>query len=80
MPHTQFPVATGTNLKQQFRNGVFEPTVGLVQFSQDIFLIVLDNMATGHEAFMATLLSHRLFLLSVGLISLCGPRHLKLPP
>ena len=48
MPHTQFPVATGTNLKQQFRNGVSEPAVGLVQFSHDIFLIVLDNMATGH--------------------------------
>ena len=50
MPHTQFPVATGTNMKQQFYNGVSEPTVGLVQFSQDIFLIVLDNMTTGHEA------------------------------
>ena len=47
-PSFQWP--RGQTLKQQFRNGVSEPTVGLVQFSQDIFLIVLDNMATAHEA------------------------------
>ena len=49
--HTpSFQLPRGQTLKQQFRNGVSEPTIGLVQFSQDIFLIVLDNMTTAHVA------------------------------
>ena len=78
VPHTQFPVATGTNLKQQFRNGVSEPIVGLVQFSQDIFLMLY--WIIWPLCGSATLLTQRPFLSSMGLISSCRPRHLKLPP
>ena len=62
-PSFQWP--WGQTLKQQFRNGVSEPTVGLVQFSQDIFLLywIIWPLDMKHVASMATMLTHRLFLL-----------------
>ena len=53
-PSFQWP--RGQTLKQQFRNGVSEPTIGLVQFSQDIFLIV-PLLHMKHVASMATMLT-----------------------